>query len=65
MSRPTPDVIIFVVPEILSDGSKVFNIHIGDVKLHAVTEDDAGTLAENFAELIEDHTNDTAGVVYQ
>jgi hypothetical protein len=65
MAATTPDIIIFVVPETLTDQSKVFNVLIGDVKLAACDQDDAGALAEGIAALIEDHTTNTSGVVYE
>jgi hypothetical protein len=61
----TPDIIIFIVSETLSDKSEVFNVLIGDVKLAAVSEDEAGRLAEGIASLINDHTTNTADVVYE
>jgi len=61
----TPDVLIFVVPETLSDKSVVYNVKLGNVTFHAVTESDAHDLAEGFLSLIEEHTNDTADTVYE
>lgn len=65
MNKQTPDVLIFVTPKTLSDSSRVYNVHIGNVDLSAVTEDDASTLAEELVELIAKHTNNTADVVYE
>lgn len=60
-----PDLVIFVIPETLSDGSKVFDVKFGNVKLQAVSEDEASELAEKIRDAVEDHTNNTAGVVYE
>jgi hypothetical protein len=61
----TPDTVIFVTPKALSDGSKVFDVRLGNEVWPAVTEDDANSLAEKIKDAIEDHTNATAGVVYE
>lgn len=59
-----PDVLIWIEKETLTDGSEVFNVKFGDEVLQSVTEDDANNLAEGMAELINNHTNTSAGVMY-
>jgi hypothetical protein len=61
----TPDIVIFVLREKLSDNSEVFNVKVGGEKFPAVTEADAEDLAEKISEAINDHTTSTAGVVYE
>ncbi len=58
----TPDIFIFVVPQTLSDGSKVFDVKVGTTTFQAVTRDDAFQLAEKIREAVDDHTNNIAGV---
>ena len=60
-----PDVIIFVIPKTLSDGSKVFDVKLGEQVWSAVSEMNAGALAETIAEAIDEHTTNTADVVYE
>ena len=60
-----PKLRVIVAPRKLLDGSKVFDVWIGNVSLHAVTEEDAACLAEEFVELVANHTNNTADVVYE
>jgi len=60
-----PDTVIFVIPKTLTDGSKVFDVKVGNEVWPAVTEDDASELAEKIRAAIEGHTNATAGVVYE
>jgi hypothetical protein len=49
----------------LSDNSDAYNVELGDVLMHAVTERDAVDLAEGIAVLIQRHANDCATVHYQ
>jgi hypothetical protein len=65
MTKATPDTIIFVVPQTLTDNSIVYDVKIGNLTFHAVTKDDAIDLAEKMSVAIEDHTNDTTGIVYE
>jgi hypothetical protein len=58
-----PEFLLFVIPEKLSDGSVAHNVHFGEMKFAATSEDDAIDLAEGIAELINQHTVNTAGVV--
>ena len=60
-----PDIVIFVLREKLSDGSEVFNVKIGSEKLAAVSEGDASYLADKISDAINEHTTNTAGVVYE
>lgn len=65
MAVKTPDLLIFVMPETLTDKSVVYNVTIGPIKLAATTEDDAGELAERIREAIDDHATQTVDVVYE
>ena len=65
MSKSPPDVVIFVHEEKLSDGSKVYNVAIGNITLHAVTEKEAVLLAEKIEEAIDAHCTDTCGISYE
>ena len=48
----------------LSDGSAVFNVTMGGVVLHAVSEDEASQLAEKMRDAIGAHTLEQATVSY-
>lgn len=56
------DILIFIIPETLTDGSRVFDVKVGNVKLQAVTRDDAFEFAEKIRAAVDDHTNNTASV---
>jgi hypothetical protein len=60
-----PEFIIFVVPETLTDKSVVYNIVLGELKFSATDEDAAKEFAEGLEQLIEDHTTNSAGIVYE
>lgn len=62
--RDTPELLIWVVPQTLSDKSIVYNVEFGGLKFSAVDEDAAEALAEGFAELINEHTCETADVMW-
>lgn len=67
MRKPLADsdgLTIHIGPQKLSDGSIVYNVHIGTsgIVLHAVDEPSALVLAEGIAELIDLHTVDVAYV---
>jgi hypothetical protein len=47
---------INVVRETLSDGSTVFNVHLGNLVLHALSRDDALALAQEMADAIDART---------
>lgn len=59
-----PDHLFWVLSEELSDGSTVYNVEFGDTKFPCVTENDANDLAEKMADAVNEHTNDTAAVMY-
>jgi hypothetical protein len=65
MSKSPPDIIIFVNEETLSDGSKAYNVAIGNITLHAVTEAEAVELAEKIEEAIDSHCTETCGISYE
>ena len=60
-----PDFLLFVVRETLSDKSIAFNVVFGEHKLAAVDEAAAEELAQSIADAINDHTTQTADVVYE
>ena len=60
-----PDVLVFVTGETLTDGSKVFNVRIGNLVLHAYTEEDAEDLASEIAEAITDHATELADYIVE
>lgn len=62
--RNEADITIHIGPQKLSDGSIVYNVHLGlsHIVLHAVDEASALALANGIAELIELHTVDVARV---
>jgi hypothetical protein len=62
--RQADDLTLHIGPQKLSDGSIVYNVHLGlsDIVLHAVDEESALALANGIAELIEMHTVDVAYV---
>lgn len=53
---------LHIGPQKLTDGSIVYNVHLGtsDIVLHAVDESSALALARGIAELIDLHTADTS-----
>ncbi len=59
----SPDTLIFVISEKLSDGSLVYNVVLGEHKWHAVDQDEARELANKFSDAINDHTTNTADVI--
>lgn len=59
------DHVIRVVAETLSDGSEVFNVHFGNIVLHAVTDRDAVALSNRLFEAIDLHTVDAVAVSYE
>jgi hypothetical protein len=64
--NPTiPDILIFVVPSKLSDGSEVFAVKVGDLVIAAISEDDATDLAQNIVTAINSHSNETAEVIFK
>lgn len=54
------DISIFVIPKVLSDGSKVYDVKLGDTVLNAVTETEADELATKMMDAINVHTNHSA-----
>lgn len=65
MNEDVPGTLIFVVPETLSDRSVVYNVICGEHIWHATDQDNASELAEKIAQAINDHTVDSADVVYE
>lgn len=65
MTEQTPDMLIFVIPKKLSDKSTIYNVMIGNVILHAVTEDDAAELAGKIKNAVFDHAVDSVDIVYE
>lgn len=61
----TPDFIIFVVPETLSDKSVVYNVVLGEHKFSATDQDAAREFAEGLQELIDDLTTNSVGIIYE
>jgi hypothetical protein len=55
---------ITVKAQRLTDGSLVHNVHVGELVLHAVTEDGATHLAELMRRGIVDNTVDHVRVIY-
>ncbi len=53
---------IAIMEERLSDGSSVFNVFVGTLKLEAVDEKSADRLAQGIRDLIEANTNQDASV---
>lgn len=49
---------IRVIEEMLSDGSLVYNVRIGDLVLPAVSEQDSYDLADKIDSAIRAHTNE-------
>ncbi len=45
---------------ILTDGSRVYDVHVGNVVMHCVSLDDAYDLAEKIKAAIEEHALDGA-----
>jgi hypothetical protein len=58
------DIIINVVPKVLSDGSYACDVHIGDVILNAYTEGDALKLAEKLGKAIDKRTCNSVYITY-
>lgn len=59
----TPEILIHVVEEKLSDNSVVFNVDFCGQKLAAIDADAAEALADGIAALINEYTVHTAGTV--
>ena len=63
MTDNTPDVLIWVIPTVLTDGSRVYAVEMpGEYKVDAITEADAADMAQEIVEAINEHSNITAGV---
>lgn len=63
MTEETPDILVFVVREKLSDGSIVWNVELEKITIHAVTQEDAEDLAEAIALAINEHSVNTAETI--
>lgn len=63
VEEPEASVLIWIVVEILSDKSKVYNVELIGQKFAARSEDDAIDLAEAFKSAINEHTCEIADVV--
>jgi hypothetical protein len=64
MKKSAPDLVIFITCKKLTDGSKVYNVNVGNVELAAVTESDAMDLADKIVDAVNDHSVSTAGSVF-
>lgn len=62
-TRTAPDELIFIDGKLLSDGSQVFDVRIGERVWPAVSQHDAEAMAEKIRAAIVAHTNLTVGVV--
>jgi hypothetical protein len=60
-----PEMLLFVTPKKLSDGSEVFDVFVGNERFEAITGDDAIELADKIRAAIEDHTNTTVDIIYE
>jgi len=60
---PTNDYSITTKTEILSDGSKVFNVHFNGVVLHAYDEKAAVKLVDAIWTAVHEHTCDEVTIV--
>lgn len=58
-----PGTLVFIVPETLSDKSKVYNVVLGEHKWHATDYEAAIALAEAIADAINEHTVDMAEMI--
>ena len=61
----TPSIIIWVISETLTDGSKVYDVELpGGFRVHAVDLDAALAMAEDIVSAINEHASaQTAGVL--
>lgn len=55
---------IYIKAKRLTDGSEVFDVHMGDVVLHAYNEEAAGILAETIAKAISEFSAEVGNVTY-
>jgi len=58
-----PDILVWVIAETLSDGSRVFNLDMDLGEVYAISERDALDMAEKIADAIAQHSTQTAGVM--
>jgi hypothetical protein len=56
---------INIESERFGDGSEVFNVLLGSIRLPAVSQDDAVELADKIQKAIDAHTNEEASVSSQ
>lgn len=61
----TPDNIIFVIHETLTDGSIVYSVRFGEREFAATGQEEAEDFAHALADAINDYTTETAGVVIE
>jgi hypothetical protein len=61
--QTTPEFLLFVTSETLTDNSKVYNVVFGEHKFAAVTQQDARDIANAICDAINDHTTQTADVI--
>lgn len=64
-SEDVPDFIIFIIPETLSDKSVAYNVQLGEHKFNATDKEAAREFAEGLQNLIEDHTTNSVGIIYE
>jgi hypothetical protein len=65
MGTETPATQLVVMPMRLSDGSVAYDVLLNDIVWPAISEDDAKALAKKIAAAIDEHTNETAYVVWR
>ncbi len=53
---------VHIIRETLTDGSYAFDVRLPEMRVAAITEKDAYTLAETIAEAYRRHTNETIAV---
>jgi hypothetical protein len=56
---------ILIREVMLSDGSLVYNVHVGSAMFPAVSCNDAADMAQKFRDAINDHSTDEGNVVWQ
>ena len=55
-----PDILIFVVPKTLTDGSTVYNVEISELAIEATSKDEAEEIAQTIVDAINEGSNTTA-----
>jgi hypothetical protein len=60
----TPDILIWIITTDLTDGSEVASVELEGTTIECITPEDAEDLARGIVDLINQHSNMTAGVTY-